>query len=535
MKKLFSLIKACLKDNMSLFKLKSKSKKDKYIPIFLGMAIMGSFYANAYNLMEPLKEVHLEYAIVTLFVIGTTVLTFMEGIYKSNGILFNCKDDNLLLTLPIKKSTVFFIRIFKFYVFELIFNSLFLIPALACYAVNVNPSVGFYFISILALLLFPIIPIVLSTIIGIFISFLSSKFKNKNIMQTIISFILIIIFFGLYYKMGDFLNDIAAHAKSFNDIIVKIYYPAGLYINLILDFKIMDLIVFILINIIPFIVLIITLKNIYFSINSKLKTVKKIGSHNNDTNYKIVTLSKQRSFIKKEIKRLINTPVYILNSCFGLIMYIAAIVLLIIKVDTFTKMLMSETGEALFDFSKNMPIVLLCLIIATALLTNLTCSMISLEGKSINILKSLPLRPIDIVMYKVNTTLVVVVPIILLGLIVSSIRFKFNLFIILLLAICSYVLPLISGLIGIIINIKFPKLDAKDDTEVVKQSMSSFVSVMAGMFLTVISIMAIFKLIDLININLLVLIVTCIYSLLAFVLYLYASKKSSEEFNKLVV
>ncbi len=535
MKKLFSLIRACLKDNMSLFKIKGKNKNSKYLPIILGICVMGSLYANAYNLMEPLKEVHLEYVVVTIFILGTTIMTFMEGIYKSNGILFNCKDDSLLLTLPIKKSTVFFIRMFKFYVFELIFNSLFLIPAILCYAINVNPSIGFYFISLLAIFLLPIIPIVLSSILGIAISFLCSKFKNKNIMQTIISFILIIILFALYSKIGDFLKDIVAHAKSVNDIITKIYYPAGLYINLILDFKIKDLLIFIIINIIPFIVLIITLQNIYFSINSKLKIVKKIGSHNSNTNYKVVTLSKQRSFIKKEVKRLINTPVYILNSCFGLIIYAAGVIMLMVKAESLTKMLLDETGVPLFDFTKNMPIIMLCLIIATALLTNLTCSMVSLEGKSFNILKSLPLRPIDIIMYKVNTTLIVVVPIILMGLIVSSIYFKFNLLIILLLAICSYVLPLISGLLGIIVNIKFPKLDAKDDTEVVKQSMSSLISVMAGMFLTIISVMGILKLSDLININLVILIITCIYSIIALALYVYALKKSSKEFNKLVV
>ena len=48
MKKLFSLIRACLKDNMSLFKIKGKNKNSKYLPIFLGICVMGSLYANAY-------------------------------------------------------------------------------------------------------------------------------------------------------------------------------------------------------------------------------------------------------------------------------------------------------------------------------------------------------------------------------------------------------------------------------------------------------------------------------------------------------
>ena len=535
MKKLITLTRVCLKDNMSIFKIKGNGSKSKYLPLILTFFLMASFYANADILMEQLSKIHLEYVVVTIFVIGTTLMTFLEGIYKSSGLLFNCKDDNLLLTLPIKKSTVFFIRVFKFYVFELIFNSIFLIPALICYAVYVHPSIGYYFISLLGLLLLPIIPIVLSTIVGIVISFLSSKFKNKNIMQTIISFIFVTIMFVVSYKFGDILNDIAAHAKSVNEIITKLYYPAGLFISLIINFKLIDLIVFIFINVIPFIVLIITLKNIYFSINSKIKIVKNKGSHSKDTTLKIVSTSKQKAFIKKEIKRLINTPVYIINSCFGLVIYIGAIAILLIKANMLDKLFVTETGEVLFDLTGNIPLLLLSLVIATALLTNLTCSMISLEGKSINLLKSLPLRPIDIIMYKVNTTLTVVVPIITLGLIISIIKFKINIFIGLLLIICGILLPLISGLIGIIVNLKFPKLDAKDDTEVVKQSMSSFISVMAGMFITIISIGLLFKLNDLINTNLTIFIFTLVFAIIAYLLYLYAKVRGTKDFEKLVV
>ena len=535
MKKLITLIRVCLKDNMSIFKLKGNASKYKYLPFILALLIMSSFYINADQLMSVLDEVNLQYVIVTMFILGTTIMTFMEGIYKSSGLLFNCKDDDLLLTIPIKRSTVFFIRVLKFYVFELIFNSLFLLPALACYAVHVHPGVGYYLISVLSLLLLPIIPIVLSTIVGIVIAFLSSMFKNKNIMQTYISFIFIGILLIVWSNMGTLFDNLLENAKSINDIITMVYYPAGLYVNLITNYKVLDLIIFILIHVIPFIILIISLKNVYFSINSKIKIVKKIGSHNKDTSLNIKVTSRQKAFIKKELKRLVNTPVYILNSCFGLVIYTIAIVMINFKIDMFKDMLTTQNGEVLFDITGNISIILLLIIVATALLTNLTCCMISLEGKSINILKSLPIRPIDIIMYKVNTTLTVEVPIMIIGLIVSFINFKINIFIGLLLIICAVILPLISGLIGIIVNLKFPKLDAKDDTEVVKQSMSSFVSVMAGMFLTFVSIGLVFKLKELVNINLAVLIATLIFTLIAYLLYLYAKVKGTKDFEKLVV
>ena len=40
---------------------------------------------------------------------------------------------------------------------------------------------------------------------------------------------------------------------------------------------------------------------------------------------------------------------------------------------------------------------------------------------------------------------------------------------------------MVAELVGIMVNLKFPKMDAKDDVEVVKQSMSSLIAVFTGL------------------------------------------------------
>ena len=71
-------------------------------------------------IIKELLPLRLETTLLSLFIIYTSVMTIIEGIYKSSGLLFNCKDDNLLFSLPINKSTILFIRILKFYLFELL-------------------------------------------------------------------------------------------------------------------------------------------------------------------------------------------------------------------------------------------------------------------------------------------------------------------------------------------------------------------------------------------------------------------------------
>ena len=251
MKKMFSLIKACMTDNMSLFKIKKSYQTNtskKLLPIVLVIVIFFAFWSYANMIMEPLLKVHMEIVLLTIFILFTSIMTLVQGIYKAGSLLFNCKDDNLMFSLPIKKSTVLFVRIFKFYVFELLYNSLFLLPAMVVYVRYVNVDSTFYLVSLLALLILPIIPIIISCIVGGIISFGSSKFKFKNIAQIFITMLFLLVILYVSFNLENLIKDIAKNAENINEIITKIYYPAGAYIKLIANFNVKDLIVFIVIH-----------------------------------------------------------------------------------------------------------------------------------------------------------------------------------------------------------------------------------------------------------------------------------------------
>ena len=72
MKKLISLLKACMSSNMQLFKIKSKSDKKSSriaLPIVLFFICCFSVWSYANMIMEPLSKANLEYVALTLFVL----------------------------------------------------------------------------------------------------------------------------------------------------------------------------------------------------------------------------------------------------------------------------------------------------------------------------------------------------------------------------------------------------------------------------------------------------------------------------------
>ena len=485
MKKMFSLVKASMSEGMNIFKISTKKSgifTKVILPIILTLSIMGAMASYADMIIIKLKPLNLEFVLLTLFILITSIITIVEGIYKSGSLLFNSKDDNLLLSLPIKKSTVLFIRLFKFYVFELLFNSLFLLPAMVVYAVYVKPEFNYYIVSIRGLFVFPIIPILLSCIIGTIITLLASKFKGKNLVQTLITIVFLIAVLLFSYNSEGIMLNIAKNAANINEFITKVYYPAGAYINLITNFSALKLVEFVLVHLVIFVLIIALIGKTYFNINSSVKAIKKGKSK---SGYKIKTRTPIKALIKKEFLRFINSTVFVTNAGFGLVLFILGCVAISIKYNDIAADLMKVGQFELLDYlNKLLPVLLFAFIACSSFMTSITSSMISLEGKSINILKSLPVKPYTIVRSKVLTAIFVMIPCIIIGDIIMFVRFKFDLINIVFILIASIILPLISETIGIIVNLKYPKMDAKNDTEVVKQSMSSTISVFTGMSLT---------------------------------------------------
>ena len=538
MKPLLSLIKVSLNHDMNIFKINSKkqSKLSKIIlPIILTGYIMGIFGVYSNELIKKLAPVKMEFFLLTLFVLFVSFLTIMEGIYKSGSLLFNCKDDDLLLSLPIEKRTILFIRILKFYIFELLYSSLFILPAMVIYAYYMKPAWTYYLSSVVALLLLPIIPIVISCIIGFIITSISSRFKGKSIAQTIITTIFLVGILYLSYNLDNIIDNISKKASSINDLITKLYYPAGAYIKLVTDFHWLDLLIFILINVLILTIIIFLLGKIYFKINSNNKKV--LGTHKKHHNYyQIRTHSPTISIIKKEISRYVNSSVYIVNAGFGLVLFMIGCIVACLKFDSIaTSMLSMDSSLTIEKIKTFIPTIMFAFVCFTSFMTSITSSTISLEGKTFNILKSLPITPYQIVRAKILSALVIMIPFMLIGEIIIFIRFQFDILSILLILLATIILPILSETFGIIINLKYPKMDALNDTEVVKQSMSSMVATFTGMGVSLLTIIIIFTLLDNnISNHMIILIILSVFTIITFILTNFLKKNCDKSFENII-
>lgn len=484
MRKFLTFLRASMSDGMSLFRIKVRGggKLKKVLLFgFLIIAVFVSIYGYADMMLEPLAGTGMEYSVLTIYSLVAVLFIVMEGLYKSSELLFNCRDDNLVLALPVRRSTVLLVRMMKFYLFELAFTMIILLPTMAAYVVRVGVSMvpgTFYLASLVALILLPVVPVVISALAGIGISEISTRFRFKRLVQTVLVVILLLGVLALSFNIQNVMMTIAEHASSINDAIMRLYYPVGAYIQMVTDFSIPTLLIFIVANLAVAMGFVWLFAKIYFRLNSRMKITRSSKVHKKG---KIRSHGITKALMIKEGRKFVSSPVFLTNAGFSLVIYLVAVVMAVVKFDSFASIMSSVGIQATEnEIVGLMPVIVTGFVVFCAMMTSITSSMISLEGRTINILKSLPVSAFRIVMTKVLVAVLIAAPVFLVGDVLLFIKFDFDIWQMLMILVLSVVMPVLAEVFGIVVNLKFPKMDAENDAEVVKQSMSATVAVLGG-------------------------------------------------------
>ena len=143
MKELITVLKATMSGQMNIFKLRKKKNgeglgkklKGSIVIVFLTLTLLFVFGMYAYMMAEPLHKVNQTYIIIVLFALVSTILVFMQGVYRAQGILFDAKDSDLLFSMPIKKKTIFAARFIKLVSFEYIWTFISMLPVFVVYVI----------------------------------------------------------------------------------------------------------------------------------------------------------------------------------------------------------------------------------------------------------------------------------------------------------------------------------------------------------------------------------------------------------------
>jgi ABC-2 type transport system permease protein len=177
----------------------------------------------------------------------------------------------------------------------------------------------------------------------------------------------------------------------------------------------------------------------------------------------------------KEWQRFVGTSVYFINTGFGILM---------LSIITMVSLFVPDTILELKQFMLAIqiePIWLIFGVIGLALSTVYTPAVsLSLEGKNINLLKSLPIQAWTIVRSKIYFNLVITLPIVLMTSLVGAILFQIEVLTIALFLVVLVLFTVLLSIFFMYLNLWFPRFDFHQEVEVVKQSLAALVGVFGG-------------------------------------------------------
>lgn len=475
---------------------KSKIKLTGLLITWILLILMLMGYVS--GIVYQLCQMGMAELIPSVIVVVTSMIILFFTFIKASSIIFNNKDFELQISLPVTKTAIIVSRFLTMYITNFILSFLIIIPGIIVYGIMEMPQISFYVYGIIGACFIPLLPLTISTILSSLITAISSKLKHKSIISSVITLIFIVFVLTINnqftstgeLQMMDITKDIAS---KLNKQIENIYPMAIWLQKSMINGSIIYLLLFIGVSVIVFFVMVLILQKYFLSICSALNSH---ASSNKFNMQELPASTVKKTLWKKEIKLYFSSSIYVINTMVAyILMVVMSIFILVIGVDSI--------GE--------MVVVYPIIFGAMAVITPITTCAISMEGKSFWIIESLPITINDIISSKILANLSVVFPFYFVSEIISFIAIKPTGLNILWLILIPALYIVFGAVCGILINLKFPKFDWDNDVEVVKQSVAVLIMVIVGLLAAMIpcGLLILFK--DW-NINVLFLIIMIVLS-----------------------
>lgn len=460
MNKFISLLKYSFINSLGINKLKNKKEKSKIITSIIGgiaLIIVITFMYNKLAKMMMDINLPLYYILLLTFIISAAIILYIS-IYRAPSTLFNVKDFDLLASLPISKGKIISVKVLDLLVTNYILMAGVTIPALVIYYKYVIFSIESLITNLIGFIALPLIPMSIGIFIGYIIYIVASKFKYKNIALVVTNIVIFTSFTLIIYtveKWGKYFLD---KFDGITEILGYIYFPFKYYRNAIGMRSVQDILIYLLVSVLVFIIFIFIIKDGFYKINSRLNIYTKgreISVYNGKKQKILMSL------LKSEFLKYISRPTVAFNTIMGPILYILVILLI---------------GFKIFDMYDHFMNVQMISGIVIFTILPITATTISLEGNSFYILKTLPIRPIDIIKSKVLLNLVINALFVITG---SILIIIFNLIsfkeVILSLFTIIFAITVITFL-SIILNMKYYNLKCTSEGAAVNKSMSAIIT-----------------------------------------------------------
>ncbi|MDL2327855.1 hypothetical protein LJC64_04320 [Ruminococcaceae bacterium OttesenSCG-928-A11] len=429
--------------------------------------------------------------LLLIMVIMAIGFPFIFIVFASQSLVFSTKDIDQVLSWPVSAFSVMLARVLALYLEALLLVELLLVPSAAVYASFGGPG-GYLAVplSLIAGLFIALVPTTRALVVGALVSLLISRLgRLKTLLNVIFSMLLVVgimvLSFSFSYSMSaGAAGEMSLDVDGIRAAILGALPPLGWAVQG-MQGNLLMLLATVAVCVAPFLAVTWLFSRFYKSILTHL------SSHRIKSDYKLREVSASGSLsalLGKEAGRFFGTPAYLLNAGIGYVMAILAAVVAVFQrsaIQNFIVGISTDLGLPAALVDTYLPALLLGMIAFLCGLSTISASSISLEGKTLWILKEAPLPVGKIFAAKAGfgflaggiTTVVCTV--------LVGIAFALTPLDAVGIGLVSLAFTLLSSMVGLMVNLFLPRMDAENDTIIVKQSSSVLITMLVNVVLMV--------------------------------------------------
>lgn len=438
------------------------------------LLMVGSFFIMAMGMMQPLMPQGLAGVILLLGYIAAFALVLFRRIFTTHTELFICKDYDILFSLPLRPSAILGAKVVVSLLTDYLLCAVLLLPFIAAYIVLAGVTVWGVLCGLLLLVLTPLLPATLASLIAVLLGGITSRFRKHKMLQTVLGVVATAAYLVLFYSIDwtALLTD-SVLAQNLNAGIGQYFPPAANFAGALVTGNPLTLLAFAAWSVLPFVAFLLLFSRMFGKL--RLRFAESGGGH------KAVVLSENRAATAKkalfqlERKRYLGLPMYVLNTCIGMVLAVGGSIYILFAGGKLLQTVFPG-GEGL-----SLPLIAVLFLCLCVGMSTPVSSSISLEGNRLWLKRSLPVSTWDIFAAKLKLNLWVQLPAAWLAGGLLCIGLHLEGFDILWIFLLPTLFSAVTTLGGLYINLKNPKLAWSSETIVVKQSTSVMLSLLLGM------------------------------------------------------
>ena len=356
----------------------------------------GMFTYLAHSLCAPFAAAGMEWLYFTIMAMVAIVLGAFGSVFNTYSSLYLAKDNDLLLSMPIPVSVLLASRLLGVYLMGLLYSGIVILPAVIVYWAVAGATLANVLGGVLLTALISVFVMTLSCALGWVVAKIS-LLKHKSFVTVVIS----LAFFGAYYffyframaLIQELLANLAVYGTAVKDGAYPIYLFGSVGTG---DAKACIIVT----------VFVAALFAIMWALISRsfLKTATATGKTAR-TVYRETTVRQKSipaALLGREFAHFGASPNYMLNCGLGTFLMPVCALLILWKGGE-----LLSTVETLLDgLEGSVPVMLSICLCGVASMNDMTAPSVSLEGKSLWLMQSLPVTPWQVLKAKLSMQII---------------------------------------------------------------------------------------------------------------------------------